>query len=270
MKLKGKTALVTGSAQGIGHGCALALAEEGADLILNDRPGSAELAGVVDEFRSMGRECVGIEADVFDDAGRESLVADALAACGKIDILISNPAFSRREAFLDYPLADFRATVEGTLISGFHVSQLVARHMVDRGGGGKIIFISSVHAELPFARAAPYGAAKAALNHLTRTISVELIDHRINVNAIEPGWIDTPGERAAFDEATIQEEARKMPWGRMGAPKDIGGAAAFLASDDADYVTGTVLVVDGGFRWKDMRASELAEDLNMAKGEGDE
>jgi len=260
MKLKGKIALVTGSAQGIGHGCALALAEEGASLILNDRPGSTELAGVVEEFRSEGHDCVGIEADVFDDGGREGLVADALEACGRIDILVSNPAYSRREAFLDYPLEDLRKTLEGTLISGFHVSQLVARHMVERGGGGKIVYISSVHARLPFARSAPYGAAKAGLDHLARSVAVELIDHRINVNAIEPGWIDTPGERKAFDEATIQEEAKKMPWGRLGTAEDIGRTAAFLSSDDADYITGSVVVVDGGFRWKDMRAKVLASE----------
>ena len=262
MKLKGKTALVTGSAQGIGLGCALALAEDGADLILNDRPGSSGLEAAVETVRAMGRECVGIEADVFDDDGRVGLVNDALeqGPGGRIDILVSNPAFSRRTAFLDYPLEDLRATLEGTFISGFHVSQLVARHMVERGGGGKIVYISSVHARLPFARAAPYGAAKAALDHLTRSVSVELIDHRINVNAIEPGWIDTPGERVAFDEETIQEEARKMPWGRMGTPQDIGKTAAFLASDDADYITGSVLVVDGGFRWKDMRVQALAPD----------
>lgn len=262
MRLKGKTALVTGGAQGIGLGCALALAEDGADLILNDRPGSAELAAIVEQVQAMGRECVGVEADVFDDEGRIGLVRDALqqGAGGKIDILVSNPAFSRRTGFLDYPLQDLRATLEGTLISGFHVSQLVARHMVERGGGGKMVFISSVHARMPFARSAPYGAAKAALDHLTRSISVELIDHRINVNAIEPGWIDTPGERVAFDEDTIREEAKKMPWGRMGTPKDIGRTAAFLASDDADYITGSVIVVDGGFRWKDMRAQELAKE----------
>jgi glucose 1-dehydrogenase len=260
MRLKGKTALVTGSAQGIGLGCALALAEDGADLILNDRPGSSELAAAVEQIRAMGSECVGIEADVFDDNGRVGLVKDALdqGTGGKIDILVSNPAFSRREAFLDYSLEDLRATLEGTLISGFHVSQLVAQHMVERGGGGKIVFISSVHAQLPFARSAPYGAAKAGLDHLARSVAVELIDHRINVNAIEPGWIDTPGERKAFDEETIQEEAKKMPWGRMGTPKDIGRTAAFLASDDADYITGSVIVVDGGFRWKDMRAQVLA------------
>lgn len=260
MKLKGKIALVTGSAQGIGLGCAQALADEGASLILNDRPGSAELAGVVEGFRAKGTECVGIEADVFEDAGREKLVAEALVACGRIDILVSNPAFSRREAFLDYPLDLLRATIEGTLISGFHVSQLVARHMVERGGGGKIVYISSVHARLPFARSAPYGAAKAGLDHLARSVAVELIEHRINVNAIEPGWIDTPGERKAFDEETIQAEAKKMPWGRMGTPLDIGRAAAYLSSDDADYITGSVIVVDGGFRWKDMRAKTLAAD----------
>jgi glucose 1-dehydrogenase len=137
------------------------------------------------------------------------------------------------------------------------MSQLVARHMVARGGRGKIVFISSVQAEMPISLCAPYGAAKAGLNHMMRSISVELTPHRINVNAIEPGWIDTPGERVAFSDETIAAEATQLPWGRLGLPEDIGNAAAFLASEEADYITGTVLPVDGGFRFKDCGAEKI-------------
>ena len=129
--------------------------------------------------------------------------------------------------------------------------------MVERGNGGKIVFVSSVHAEMPVARSIAYGAAKAGLNHMARTISVELSKHHINVNVIEPGWIDTPGEHESFDDDVIEQEGTKLPWGRLGLPQDIGQAAAFLASDEAEYVTGAVLPVDGGFRFKDCRANEL-------------
>jgi glucose 1-dehydrogenase len=123
--------------------------------------------------------------------------------------------------------------------------------MVDRGGGGKIVFISSVHAQRPYARSVAYNAAKAGLNHLARTIAAELIRHRINVNVIEPGWIDTPGEHLTFGSEAIEKAGPTLPWGRMGTPADIGRAAAFLASDDADYITGATLTVDGGFLLRD-------------------
>jgi glucose 1-dehydrogenase len=144
----------------------------------------------------------------------------------------------------------FEQTIQATLTGGFHLSQLVARHMVERGSG-KIVFISSVQAERPYTVCCAYGAAKAGLNHLMRSIAVELSPHRINVNAIEPGWIDTPGERQAFTDEQISERGQRIPWGRLGQPEEIGRAATFLASSDADYISGSVLAVDGLFRYKD-------------------
>jgi glucose 1-dehydrogenase len=256
MNLSGKIALVTGAGRGIGQGCALELARRGADIILNDRPGSPDLEVAAEEIRSLGRTCHVFPADVFERAGCERLVAGAVASAGRIDILVSNPAYSRRGTFLEYSPDEFERTIAGTLTSGFHISQLVARHLVERGQGGKIVFISSVQAEMPMGLCAPYGAAKAGLNHMMRSISVELSAHRINVNAIEPGWIDTPGEHATFGDELIAAEGRRLPWGRLGLPRDIGQAAAFLCSDEADYITGVVLPVDGCFRFKDCRVAE--------------
>lgn len=269
MDLTGKTALVTGAGRGIGKGCALELARCGADVVVNDRPGSPDLAETAEAIQLMGRRCVAIEGDVFSRAGCEKLVAETLAAVEVLDVLVSNPAFSRRAAFLDYTADDFERTIAGTLVSGFHMSQLVGRHMVERGQGGKIIFISSVQAEMPFGMCAPYGAAKAGLNHLMRTIAVELSGHRINVNAIEPGWIDTPGEHEMFDDQTIASIGKLLPWGRLGLPQDIGHAAAFLASEFADYITGAVLPVDGLYRFKDCR-DELQALSKDVQGEGKE
>ncbi len=257
MNLTGRIALVTGGGRGIGKGCALQLARRGASVIINDRPGSPDLESAASEIRTFGRTCHAIEADVFSRTGCEILLNQALAAAGRIDILISNPAYSHRCAFLDYSHEEFERTISGTLTSGFNMSQLVARHMVARGGGGKIVFISSVQAEMPISLCAAYGAAKAGLNHLVRSIAVELAPHRINVNAIEPGWIDTPGEHTSFSNETMVTEGRQLPWGRLGMPEDIGSAAAFLASSEADYITGTVLPVDGCFRFKDCRAENI-------------
>ena len=141
--------------------------------------------------------------------------------------------------------------IEGTLVSAFHMSQLVARTMVDGKRRGKIVFISSVHATRPYAGSVAYNAAKAGINSLAGTVAAELIPYRINVNAIEPGWIDTPGERQLFGDQMVETEGAKLPWGRIGTPQDVGQAAAFLASDDASYITGSVLRVDGGYVLKE-------------------
>ncbi len=264
MRLDGKRALVTGAACGIGNGCALALAQAGADLILNDLPGSEELQQTADEIRAMGRKCWTLEADVFSLEGCESLVTDAVEQASAIDILISNPAYGKRGHLLDFSAEDFDKVVNATFKSGFHISRAVARHMVERGDGGKILFISSVLAEMPVERNAPYGAAKAALNYLTNSLAVELFAHRINVNAIEPGWIDTPNERNSLSDEVIEAAGKKLPWGRMGKPEDIGRAAAFLVSEAADYITATILPVDGGYRFMDMRAEARPEETERA------
>lgn len=246
MKLLGKKALVTGAARGIGRGCALELARAGADVVVNDLAGSPEAEAVAAEIRSLGRQAALVPGDVFERPSCEAVVAKAIEALGRLDILVSNPAFSRRGDFLGYDPAVFERVLKGTLFGGFHMSQLAARHMVARGGGGKIVFISSVHARIPFARSVAYNAAKIGLTHMARTIAAELLPHRVNVNVIEPGWIDTPGEHATFGSETIAAAGPTVPWGRLGTPEDIGRAAAFLCSDDADYITGTELVVDGG------------------------
>lgn len=246
MKLLGKTALVTGAARGIGKGCALELARAGANVAINDLTASPAAEATVAEIRAMGRQAVLIDGDVFQRPSCESVAARAIEALGRLDLFVSNPAYSRRGDFLDYDADLFERVLKGTLFGGFHMSQLVARHMVARGGRGKIVFVSSVHARIPFARSVAYNAAKIGLTHMARTIAAELLPHRINVNVIEPGWIDTPGEHATFGSATIAEAGPTLPWGRLGQPEDIGRAAVFLCSDDADYITGTELVVDGG------------------------
>ena len=198
-----------------------------------------------------------MEGDAFSRSGCEEIVSTALGLTPEIDILVSNPAFSRRNEFLDYDPEIFDKTLAGTLAGGFHMSQLVARHLVERGGGGKIVFISSVHGKLPFARAVAYNAAKAGLNHLMQTVAVELVRHRINVNAIAPGWIDTPGERETLSDKTVDSGGSAIPWGRLGVPGDIGRAALFLCCDDSDYITGQVITVDGGISLRPYEANQL-------------
>jgi glucose 1-dehydrogenase len=250
MRLAGKKALVTGSARGIGRGCALELARAGADVVVNDLGRTALSEATVAEIRALGRQSQLVEGDVFARPSCEQVFAGALKALGRIDILISNPARNDRASFLEYGPEEFEKVVQATLCGGFHMGQLAARHMVERGGGGKIVLISSVHTRILFARSAAYNAAKIGLNHLAFTMANELACQRINVNVIEPGWIDTPMERATFGDAALDQAGPALPWGRLGTPADIGKAAVFLVSDDADYITGTALLVDGGFHFR--------------------
>lgn len=256
MNLSGKKALVTGAARGIGLGCAIELARRGADVAINDLAASPTALAAVAQIEALDRKCTLVEGDVFARESCERVVSRAIEILGRIDILVSNPAWSRRSPFLELTPEHFEKTLAATLSGNFHMSQFVARHMVERGGGGKIVFISSVHARIPFALSVPYNAGKSGLVHMAYTIANELLPHRINVNVIEPGWIDTPGERETFG-SVVDEDGPALPWGRIGTPADIGKAAAFLCSDDADYITGTSLVVDGGLWLKGAQLSSV-------------
>lgn len=253
MKLKGKTAIVTGGARGIGFGCAAALAREGASILLADRPGSEELDNAAETLRADGINCATVAADAFSREGCEATLQACLDHFGTVDLLVSVPAFNRRADFLDYDPDDFADILHSALLGSFHISQLVARQFVAESKPGKIVFISSVLARIPNARCVAYSAAKAGLNSMMQTMAIELCQHHINVNVIEPGWIDTPGERQHYDDETMAAEGRKLPWGRLGLPGEIGHAAAFLASNEADYITGTILPVDGAYRLKHCR-----------------
>lgn len=252
-RLEDKIALVTGAARGIGRGIALCLAEEGAHVAINDlaaggRPRAVAPADTAAEIAAMGRRSAAYEADVSDREAVAAMFAAAAEALGPIDIVVANAALSIRQPVVEASWEGVLRTIEVTQFGVFHTCQAAARHMVARGGPGKIIIIGSVLAEIPMQTSAAYNMAKAAVNHLGRTLAAELTQHRINVNVINPGYIDTPGERAFASEEQIRQTAEILPWGRLGTPHDIGRAAAFLASDDADYITGTVLQVDGGYR----------------------
>ncbi len=247
MNLTGKIALVTGGARGIGKGCALELARAGADVAINDLKPTPDSERTIAEITALGRKCVLIDGDAFQQTTCADIAKRTLDAFGRIDILVSNPAFSRRGKFVEYDPKLWEQTLAGTLSGGFYMSQLVSRHMIERGGRGKIVFICSVHSRIPYIQSVAYNAAKSGLKHMAKTIAAELLPHRINVNVIDPGWIDTPGEQATFGTQNIAEAAPKLPWGRLGTPADIGKMASFLCSDDADYITGADMLVDGGW-----------------------
>ncbi|MDA0832499.1 MAG: SDR family oxidoreductase [Planctomycetota bacterium] len=251
MSLAGKVALVTGGGRGIGKGCAIELARKGADVLITDRPDSPDIDPTIKELKSLGVKAWGIRGDAFVRSEIEKSVNEAIELAGGIDILVHNPAKSKRVPFLEFDPADWESSIAAVLSSGFHTSQLVARQMVKQGRGGSIVFISSVHAEMPYGPCVAYNAGKAGLNHFARSIAVELAPHKIRCNSIDPGWIDTPNERATFTQEQFDEWIPKIPLGRIGTPQDIGAAAAFLSSEEASYISGTVMRVDGMFVYKE-------------------
>lgn len=250
-RLAGKVALITGSGRGIGRGIALCLAAEGADIVINDLPDRSDAEATAQEIRVLGRQALVWPADISDRSAVEAMIAGAVAHFGRLDIAVANAAISIREPVLEAKWENVQRTIEVAQFGVFHTCQLAARQIstqpLNGRSRGKILITCSVHEEIAFAQSAAYNMAKAAVAHLGRTMAGELARTKINVNIINPGWIDTPGERRFFTEEQIQEGGKQIPWGRIGTPEDIGKAAAFLISDDADYITGAVLRVDGGF-----------------------
>ncbi len=249
-RLASQVALVTGAARGIGRGIALCLAEEGADVVVNDLPPGGDHDGGADTARqiaAIGRRAHIRHADVSDRDAVAALFADAVAHFGRLDVVVANAVYSDREAVVDARWEGVHRTLAVTQFGVFHVCQAAARQMVAQGGG-KIIIIGSLLSEVPGETSAAYNMAKAAVNHLGRTLANELARQHINVNVINPGYIDTPGERKFATEEELARAGSRIPWGRLGLPRDIGRAAVFLASADADYITGTSLLVDGGYK----------------------
>ncbi|MCD2517597.1 3-oxoacyl-ACP reductase FabG [Massilia sp. G4R7] len=242
MRLANKTAIVTGASQGIGLACAQRLVQEGARVMLVDvRPEGANAAAALGEAARFQLADVGIKADV------DAMVAATLAAFGQVDILINNAGVTHAADFLDLEEEDFDRVLRINLKSMFLCSQAVAREMVKRQQGC-IINMSSVNAELTIPNQVPYVVSKGGVNQLTRVSAISLARHGIRVNAIGPGTILTELAKKAV---LGSPEARhtilsRTPLGRCGEPEEVASIAAFLASDDASYMTGQTLYADGG------------------------
>ncbi|MSP14001.1 MAG: SDR family oxidoreductase [Chloroflexi bacterium] len=246
MPKNSKVALVTGASRGIGRSSALALAQHGFDLVVNYRSHGDEAQQVVQDIKHLGGKALAIQADVGVRQEVENLFDQALSHFGRLDAVVANAFYAIRVPFIEMAWADVQRVVDVTLFGVWHACQLGARQMVKQGEGGKIVIISSIHAEVPFADWSAYNMCKVGIIHLGATIANELAAHHINVNVINPGWIDTPGERAYYTEAEIQAGGARIPWGRLGTSEELGTAVAFLCSPQADYITGSVLRIDGG------------------------
>jgi glucose 1-dehydrogenase len=250
MRLSGKIALITGASQGIGRGIALRFAQEGADVAINYRKEQDLAAKTVAEIQALGRRAVAIQADVSQVAQIARLVDEAIRQLGRLDILVNNAGVEFNAAFWDQTEQQYDTVLDVNLKGPFFASQAFVRHLRAEQRPGKIINISSVHEELPFPNFTPYCASKGGMKMMTRNLAIELGPLGITVNAIAPGAIETQMNSALLrDPAKLNPLLGQIPLGRIGQPEDVAGVAAFLASSDADYVTGSTYFVDGGLTW---------------------
>jgi glucose 1-dehydrogenase len=250
MRLQDKVALVTGAAQGIGRAIALRLAQEGAAVVVEDRIANARAEETLQQVRATGVHACLLVGDVGKVQETRRVLAQAVARMGRVDILVNNAGVERRAEFLEAGEPDYDLVLNVNLKGPFFLTQAFARHVRERGGGGRVINISSVHEELPFPHFASYCASKGGLKMLMRDLAVELAPLGITINNIAPGAIRTPINAELMSEPTLMKALLKnIPLQRLGCPEDVAGAVAFLASDDAAYMTGSSLVVDGGLLW---------------------
>lgn len=244
-RLEGKVALVTGSSRGIGRGIAMEMAREGADVVVNYRRDAAAAESVVQAIRELGRAAVAVQADVAEWAAVQGLVEEALRQFGRIDVVVANSGIaSRVQSVWDFDLDAYHRVINTNLHGAFYTCKATAKHLVDQGSGS-IVLISSIGADACAPMGAPYYVSKAAVNALTKCLAKECAPAGVRVNCIAPGLVLTDmGERVV--QLYGKEVIHSIPLSRGGTPEDIGRAAVFLASDDASFITGKILRVDGG------------------------
>ncbi|RUQ30681.1 MAG: SDR family oxidoreductase [Candidatus Competibacteraceae bacterium] len=252
--LQGQRALVTGANSGIGAAVAKALAAAGARVAVNYSSSDERARAVVKQIEADGGEALAIRANVSRENEVEAMFAQIVETWGSLDILVNNAGLQKDAALVEMSLADWQFVLDVNLTGQFLCSRAAAREFLQRGlipnlsrAVGKIICMSSVHDVIPWAGHANYAASKGGVSLLMKTMAQELAPQGIRVNAISPGAIKTPINKAAWDTPQAETELLKLiPYRRVGEPEDIGKAAVWLASDASDYVTGATLYVDGG------------------------
>lgn len=248
MRLKNNVALVSGAGSGIGKAIAIRFAAEGARVAVNYHHGGTHSgAEVQKEIERAGGTAIAIAGDVDQRGQMEAMVQDIVRKFGRLDLAVCNAGIEIKKPFLEVTDEEWNKVIGVNLYGSFVVSQIAARQMVKQGQGGKLIFISSVHEDIPFPEYTAYCASKGAVRMMMRNLAMELAPYKINVNNIAPGAIATPINESVLEdpEATINA-LEEIPWGRFGKPEEIASVALFLASNEADYVTGSTYYVDGG------------------------
>ncbi len=245
MRLQDKSAVITGAASGIGRAIALKFAHEGAAVMAADLDGKGAMA-LADEIEADGGSAIGIGADITKRAEIDAMVAAAIERFGRIDVLVNNAGSRIIKPFLEHTEEDWRRMLDVNLTGHFFCCQAVIPHMLE-AGGGRIINMASIASYVGRPNRAGYVAAKGGLLSLTRALAVDMAGKNVTVNALAPGMIASPLNRDFAEDQVLGEawNAENLA-GRWGQPEDVAGAAAFLASDDAGFITGETITVDGG------------------------
>lgn len=248
MKLKGKVALVTGAGSGIGDAIAERFGAEGAKVVINYHPGGKHGgAEVAEAMGKRGQTAMAIAANVDNRAEVEAMFRQIVEKYGGLDIAVNNAGIEIKKPFTEVTDEEWNRVLGINLYGAFLVSQCAARQMVKQGRGGKLLFVSSVHEDIPFPGYTAYCASKGALRMMMRNLAMELAPYKINANNIAPGAIATPINQPVLDDPNALKAAlEEIPWGRFGKPEEVAAVAAFLASAEADYVTGSTYYIDGG------------------------
>jgi glucose 1-dehydrogenase len=246
-RLEGKVAIVTGSGSGIGQAIAERLAQEGADVVVDYRDHIEDAQITQQRITAAGTRSIMVHADVTSLADNQKLVDEAWTQLGKCDILVNNAGIEKGADFWDVTEADYDAVLNVNLKGAFFLSQFFVRRLLAAKMPGRIINISSVHEDMVFPHFASYAASKGGMRMLMRNLAVELGPHNITVNNIAPGAIITPINKSLLNnKEQLDALLNNIPLGRMGTSGEVAGVAAFLASEDAAYVTGSTYVIDGG------------------------
>lgn len=253
-RLKGKVAVVTGSSSGIGEGIALAMGREGASVVINYRSNEKSAEELRKQLEEAGCKALVVQADVSDPEDVANLFKTTIDHFGTIDILVNNAGIQRDASFLEMTLDEWNKVISTNLTGHFLCAQAAAKEFVkrkvqpeERRAAGHIIFISSVHDIIPWAGHVNYATAKGGVQMLMKTLAQELAPSKIRVNGISPGAIKTEINRSVWENEKGQQDMLTLiPYGRIGEPEDIAKVAVWLATDEADYITGTTIYVDGG------------------------
>ena len=245
MSLSGKCAIVTGGNSGIGKAIVLALAAEGANVVIDYVSHPEATEELEQQVVALGDRAIGVDADVSKVADLEALVGAAVTAFGRVDIMVNNAGIETRTGILDSTEADFDKVIAINMKSAFFGTQIAAKQMVAQGEGGVVINISSVHEDWPMPGNTPYCLSKGGIRMLTRTAGVELAPHGIRVVGVGPGAVATPINLVEMDPATLKKVEGYIPLGRMAKSEEIASVVAFLAGPGAGYMTGTTVFADG-------------------------